>query len=97
MERKRRKEMEKEAFEKARLEGGREKRAAWRDEVDSGEEEDRPKERSSRREGWGGRETEREGEGERGHGRTDRDSRHRNIRPRPTATSRSRSPHRVRH
>ena len=95
MERKRRKEMEKEALEKARLEGEREQRAAWRDELDSGEEEEeRRRERSSRRrEGREDRGTERERERERGRGHSDRESRHRNIRPRHS--SKSRSPHRV--
>ena len=99
MERKRRKEMEKEALEKARLEGDREHRAAWRDELDSGEEEEeRRKDRSSRRrEGREDRETERERERERerGRGHSDRESRHRNIRPHHLSKSRSRSPHRV--
>lgn len=97
MERKKRKEMEKEALEKARLEGEREQRAAWRDELDSGdEEEDRRRERSSsrRRED---REAERERERERGRGHSDRESRHRNIRPHHSSKSRSRSPYRVGH
>jgi hypothetical protein len=91
MERKRQKEMEKEARENARLEGEREQRAAWRDELDSGDEdEERRRERSGsrRREGREERRTERERE--RGH--SDRESRHGNIR---AHHSRSRSPHRV--
>ena len=98
MERKRRKEMEKEALENARLEGEREQRAAWRDELDSGDEgeDDRRRDRSSsqRREGREERGMERERERERGRerGHSDRESRHRNIR---AHRSRSRSPHRV--
>ena len=94
MERKRRKEMEKEALENARLEGGREHRAAWRDELDSGEEDDerrRDRGSSRRREGREDRERERE----RGRGHSDRESRHRNIRSHRSSKSRSRSPHRV--
>ena len=97
MERKRRKEMEKEALENARLEGEREQRAAWRDELDSGDEggeDDRRRERSSsqRREGREERGMERERERGRERGHSDRESRHRNIR---AHHSRSRSPHRV--
>lgn len=96
MERKRRKEMEKEALENARLEGEREQRAAWRDEIDSGDEgeDERRREHSSsrRREGREERGMERERERERERGHSDRESRHRNIR---AHHSRSRSPHRV--
>ena len=94
MERKRRKEMEKEALQKARLEGEKGQRAAWRDELDSGEEEE---EHSRRREGREDREREKEREWEKGRGHSDRESRHRNIRPHYTSKSRSRSPNRVWH
>ena len=51
--------MEKEAIEKARLEGETGQRATWRDELDSGEEEEAGmKERSRRREGREDRERE---------------------------------------
>ena len=85
MERKRRKEMEKDAREKARHGADKKERAAWRDELDSDEEEEEHRSEKERR----------ERERDRGHGHSDRESRSRHIRSYRTSKSRSKSPNRV--
>ena len=93
MEKKRRKEMEKEALELARHGGEGEQRAAWRDEVDSDQDEEEEKDKRGRKRESRDKDSEkRRGSGERESSRQrhSRSSYHRSH-------SRSKSPNKVKH